>query len=81
MTTHEKFHKLHKYIVNEVIKFCKENDLTNIEQVDLNIDNLSMSIKTGEWNAATDSSLIFYDHIITQADIRDGNAEPYLVSC
>ena len=78
--TEEKFYKFHKHLVDEVIKFCKENDLTNIEQVDLSIDNLGMSIKTGEWSGATDSSLTFYDHIITQADIHDGNIEPYLKS-
>ena len=53
-----KFRQLHKHLVNEVIEFCKSHNIV-IDEFHLNADNLEESIKYGEWQACTDSCLIF----------------------
>ena len=55
----EKFRNLHRDLVNTIIKFCKDNDL-EIDEASLRIDGLKDSIPFGEWQACTDSSLVFY---------------------
>lgn len=54
----EKIYDLHNDIVNEIIMFCKDNDILP-QMVSFNIDMLAPSIEAGMWTAATDSSLIF----------------------
>ena len=49
-----KFRDLHLKIVNEVISFCKENDIT-VDELYLRADCLNESIKFGSWHPATDS--------------------------
>lgn len=52
------FRELHKKLVNEVIQFCIDHNIT-IDEFHLNADNLEESIKFGEWSACTDSGLTF----------------------
>ena len=52
------FRKLHKDIVNQVINFCKVHNI-EIDEFHLNADGLSGSIPYGEWQACTDSCLVF----------------------
>ena len=65
----ENFKCFHKYLVDSVIAFCKINGLTNIDGINLEIDNLQSSISYGEWKPWTDSSLRMFE--------KDNNS-PYL---
>ena len=49
-----KFRKLHEKIVNEIIAFCKENNII-VDELHLNADSLEESIKFGSWKSCTDS--------------------------
>ena len=49
-----KFRELHKKLVNEIISFCKENNII-IDEIHLNADGVAESIPYGEWQACTDS--------------------------
>ena len=52
----KKFRELHKKIVNEIISFCKENNIV-VDEIHLNADGVAGSIPYGEWEACTDSYL------------------------
>lgn len=52
------FRHLHENLVNEVIQFCRAYGII-IDEFHLNADNLENSIKTGSWQACTDSCLKF----------------------
>ena len=49
----KKFRDLHLKIVNEVMLFCKENNIT-VDEFYLHADCLRESIKFGSWQPATD---------------------------
>ena len=49
-----KFRELHKELVNKIISFCKENNIS-IDEFHLNADGVSASIPYGEWQSCTDS--------------------------
>ena len=49
-----KFRELHKELVNKIIFFCKENNIS-IDEVHLNADGVDGSIPYGEWKSCTDS--------------------------
>jgi len=49
-----KFKDLHKKIINEIIAFCKENNIV-VDEIHLNADGVAESIPYGEWQACTDS--------------------------
>ena len=53
-----KFRRLHSFLVNQVINFCKSNNIL-IDEFHLNADCLEGSIKAGSWQACTDSCLKF----------------------
>lgn len=50
----KKFEKLHSKLVDEVITFCKENDI-EIDEFSLSADGVRESIKCGKWYPPTDS--------------------------
>jgi len=54
----QKFRDFHKDIVNQIIDFCKNNNIT-IDEFKLSADSLSGSIKAGSWQSCTDSALTF----------------------
>lgn len=54
----KEFRELHKRLVNEVIDFCNYHNIV-IDELHLNADCLSGSIPYGEWQACTDSCLVF----------------------
>ena len=54
----KKFRELHKKLVNEIIAFCKENNI-EIDEFHLNADGVAGSIPYGEWQPCTDSCLSF----------------------
>lgn len=58
--TDDKFYDLHKQIMDLVIKFCKENNVTP-EYVNFSADMLEPSINVGKWHPGTDSALTFFD--------------------
>lgn len=60
---HKDFADLHEKIVNLIIQFCKENNLTKIDEVYLHADGLSGSIPYGIWECCTDSSMSLIDRI------------------
>ena len=53
-TITEKFRKLHTKLVNEVISFCKENNVI-VDTFNISTDGLRESINYGEWCPCTDS--------------------------
>lgn len=53
-----KFRRLHLFLVNQVINFCKSNNIS-INEFHLNADALEDSIKAGSWQSCTDSCLTF----------------------
>lgn len=57
----EKFYELHKKLVQEVIDYCKENDIKNADEFYLSIDGLQSSIEFGEWHPGTDSAASLHD--------------------
>ena len=57
----EKFYELHKKLVQEVIDYCIENNITEADIFDLHIDYLRDSVKCGNWHPGTDSSMGLYD--------------------
>ena len=67
----KKFRELHHKLVNEVISFCKENNVS-IDEFNLNADCVEPSIPYGQWEACTDSCLELYSE-------RKDN-KPYLIS-
>ena len=64
----KKFRELHKKIVDEIISFCKENNIV-VDEIHLNADGVAGSIPYREWKPCTDSCLEFYSDEI-----------PYLIS-
>lgn len=52
----KKFRELHKKIIDEIISFCKENNII-VDEIHLNADGVVESIPYGEWQACTDSYL------------------------
>jgi len=68
----KKFRELHHKLVNEIISFCKENELHQIEGFHLGADGVNISISYGEWTPCTDSCLEFYE--------LKSNGTPYLIS-
>lgn len=54
---HDAFSDLHKQIVNLVIKFCKEHNLTDVDEFCVGADGLQGSIPYGEWCPCTDSNM------------------------
>lgn len=57
-TLNQKFRELHYKLVNEIISFCKENNII-IDEFHLNADDVEGSIPFGEWKSCTDSCLSF----------------------
>ncbi len=49
-----KFRELHKELVDKIISFCKENNIS-IDEFHLNADGVDGSIPYGEWESCTDS--------------------------
>ena len=54
---HKDFSKLHKDIVDMVIRFCKDHNLTDVDEFCVSADGLRGSIPHGEWCSCTDSSM------------------------
>jgi hypothetical protein len=50
-----KFRELHEELVNKIISFCKENNIS-IDEFHLNADDVNGSIPYGEWQSCTDSA-------------------------
>jgi hypothetical protein len=71
----KKFRDLHHALVDLVISFCKENDI-DIDEASLSIDGISASIPYGQWEACTDSSLVFNKEIAHKGEEQ----EPFIYS-
>lgn len=56
----EKMDYLHRLIMQEIIDFCKRNNI-EADIVSLDADHLLDSIKFGKWHAGTDSALVLLD--------------------
>ena len=80
----KKFREFHKKLVNEIIAFCKENNI-EIDEFHLNADGVEGSIPFGSWQACTDSCLSFdkfterYKNVAEWEKIKF-EQEPFLVS-
>ena len=56
---HTAFGELHHRIVNEVIQFCKEHNIS-IDEFYIMANGVDGSIPFGEWCSCTDSSMTMY---------------------
>ena len=54
---HEAFSMLHEEIVDKVIQFCKEHNLTDVDEFSVHADGIQGSIEFGRWCPCTDSSM------------------------
>lgn len=67
------FNELHRKLVNEVVDFCKRNNI-KADTFSIGADGLRSSIEYGKWCPATDSSFsIGYD--ITRRLMEEKNLE------
>lgn len=57
----KRFHELHYLLVDEIVKFCRKENLNTVDEVYLSIDCLRPSLKEGQWMGGTDSSLTLFD--------------------
>lgn len=87
------FRKLHHEIVNRIIKFCNDHNIT-IDEVTMKIYDIDESIPYHSWQAPTDSSLTFMkfsddwkalmrcEKIVTEEEYKKikMEQEPYLFS-
>lgn len=71
----EKFRAFHKDIVNQIIKFCKDNNIM-IDEFHLNADELSPSIECGKWIGFTDSSFTFMKFTDEYKDVLSCKKKP-----
>ena len=56
ITTKENIKELQALLIQTTINYIKEHNLTDIDEVNININELSYdSIKKGEWMPSTDS--------------------------
>ena len=53
----EKWSELHNEIVQKVIDFCKEHNITEATDFVISADGLNESIEYGYWTPGTDSSM------------------------
>ncbi len=76
----EKFCELHHTLVEQIIVFCKDNNL-EIDDVHLDIDGFRDSIQFGQWTAASDSAMTMFrfDEEHTHRQNRS-EVEPFLCS-
>ena len=65
------FSKLHKEIVNMVLKFCRSHDV-DVDCLVMCIDRMHESIPYESWQACTDSSL--------ELRVDENDEKPYLWS-
>ena len=73
----EAFRELHRKIVNEIVNFCKNNDV-EIDEIHLSADGIRGSIPFGEWTAGTDSSFVMYQFV--EEHQRKQDTKPYFYS-
>lgn len=82
VTTKEDINKLHKLLVQTVIDYIREHNLTDIWQVDFSVDGLEGdAIEYGEWTPGMDSALSvigLQEDGDTWTD-RNGNTHPLRV--
>ena len=57
---HLKFVDLHTKIINEVVNFCKENNLA-VDELSISATGLKESIDFGSWHPGTDSCMNLVD--------------------
>lgn len=55
-------HELHNKLVQTVIDFMVEHDITDIDEISFGADALQISKLYHKWTPATDSSLILYGY-------------------
>ena len=73
-----KFRELHKELVNKIISFCKENNIS-IDEFHLNADGVDGSIPYGKWQSCTDSGFSMikftdeYNDVVSLRKIVDDN--------
>lgn len=57
----DRFYELHKALVQKIIDYCRENNIENASEFNLNIDGLNYSVEEGSWHAGTDSCMELYN--------------------
>ena len=73
------FAKLHREIVDKIVKFCKDHNL-EIDEAEITVDGITGSIKYGSWQACTDSTMTMFKDTRSVKDIICGDIKPYLCS-
>lgn len=72
---HLAWRKLHDHLVQEVIDFCREHDIKNVDEVHFHADGLQESIQKGRWEPWTDSSMSL---VVTGPDGWPDRRRPFL---
>lgn len=67
----EDFRNLHREIVNKIIQFCNDHNIT-IDEVSMKIYDINESIPYHSWQAPTDSSLTFMKFSDDWNDLMQG---------
>ena len=57
VTTQEDINKLHKLLVQTVIDYIREHNLSDVWEVGFSVDGLDSGFEYGEWTPGIDSSL------------------------
>lgn len=58
---HKAFEELHEHIVEEVLNFCREHNITDAYEFNISADGIHpASVKMGLWTAAIDSCMTIY---------------------
>lgn len=56
-STQDDLSDLQEALMNTLINFCRERNLTDIDCISFGVDGLQDSVEYGEWTPCTDSSL------------------------
>ncbi len=70
----DKWYELHNEIVQKIIDFCKDNNITEATDFGLKIDGLDESIEYGKWTPGSDSCMS-----LTKMEFIDGKRNYYRI--
>lgn len=77
VTQHEHTVELHDKLVQTVIDYMKEHNLTDIDTVSFYADSLQTSMEHGSWHPATDSSLTLKGIAYEKRRRKNGKIDTY----
>lgn len=61
--TKNQISELHRILVNRIVDYINENEISDLEDIEFNVSNLQASAEFGKWHPYTDSYLGCYEYI------------------